>query len=63
MTLKNLMEWFSALLMIIALMVFVIGYILNIVQLLSNSYDQVATIIKVVGIFVMPLGAIAGLVG
>jgi hypothetical protein len=37
-----------------------IGWVMNIIDLLTNSYTFIQTIIRIIGIFVAPIGAIAG---
>lgn len=37
-----------------------IGWVMNIIDLLTNSYTFIQTIIRIIGIFMVPIGAVAG---
>jgi len=41
----------------------VVGWVLNIVQLVNNTYLLNMFVLKIVGIFVAPLGAVLGYIG
>jgi len=40
-----------------------VGWVLNIIQLVNNTYAVTMFVLKIVGIFVAPLGAVLGYIG
>jgi hypothetical protein len=63
MTSDDSMEWIKGIFIWVVAIATIVGYILNIFQLFNNDYNQMDTITKVVGVFIVPLGAILGFVG
>ncbi len=56
------MEFITALIILAIFVVAVVGYIMNIVKLVTSKEITGKTLARVVGVFVFPLGAILGFV-
>jgi hypothetical protein len=56
------MEFITALTILAIFVVAVVGYVMNIVKLVTSKEITGKTLARVVGVFVFPLGAILGFV-